>query len=65
MNYFQLYKSRAMMFVALALARNRYICELADRLFFIGVTEQSSLFPLKEEFNAKTWIDNHISIVIK
>lgn len=44
-----------------ALARNRYICELADRIFFVGVTEQSSLFPLKEEFNAKTWIDNHES----
>ena len=39
---------------ATALARNRYICELADRIFFVGVTEQSSLFPLKEEFNAKT-----------
>ena len=37
------------------------ICELADRIFFVGVTEQSSLFPLKEEFNAKTWIDNHES----
>ena len=46
---------------ATALARNRYICELADRIFFVGVTEQSSLFPLKEEFNAKTWIDNHES----
>lgn len=37
-----------------ALARNRYIYELAERIFFVGVTEQSSLFPLKEEFNAKT-----------
>lgn len=46
---------------ATALARNRYICELADRIFFVGVSEQSSLFPLKEEFNAKTWIDNHES----
>lgn len=53
------------MFVALALARNRYIYELADRICFVGVTEQSILFPLKEEFKAKTWIDNHISIVIK
>ena len=44
-----------------ALARNRYICELADRIFFVGATEQSSLFPIKEEFNAKTWIDNHES----
>lgn len=50
-----------MMLVALAIARNRYICELADRIFFVGATEQSSLFPLKEELKAKTWIDNHES----
>lgn len=39
---------------ATALARNRYICELADTILFIGVTEQSSLYPLTQEFNMKT-----------
>ena len=38
---------------ATALARNKYICELADNILFVGVKEQSSLFPLKEIFNGK------------
>ena len=38
---------------ATALSRNRYICELSDRLLFVGVTSQSSLYPLKNEFNNK------------
>ena len=46
MNYFQQYKSRAMMFVALAIGRNRYICELADRISFVGVTERKAVFSL-------------------
>ena len=39
---------------ATALARNRYICELADAVLFVGVTEHSSLYPLKQEFNSKS-----------
>lgn len=36
-----------------ALARNRYICELADRIMFVGVNEGSSLYPLKGEYYSK------------
>ena len=36
-----------------AQARNHYICEQADKLFFVGVTEMSSLYPLHEEFKGK------------
>jgi len=35
---------------ATALARNRYICEIADEIYFSGVTEKSSLFELKKEY---------------
>ena len=38
---------------ATALARNRYICELADHIFMVGVTESSSLYGLKQEFAQK------------
>lgn len=38
---------------ATALARNRYICELADSILFVGVTEHSSLYSLKELFIQK------------
>ncbi len=38
---------------ATALARNRYICELADKIIMVGVTENSSLFCLKQEFITK------------
>ena len=38
---------------ATALSRNRYICELSDRLLFVGVTPQSSLYPLKNVYNNK------------
>lgn len=38
---------------ATAHARNRYICELADQIVFVGVTEGSSLHPLREEYNSK------------
>ena len=38
---------------ATALSRNRYICELADELLFVGVSEESSLFPLKEKYQSK------------
>jgi predicted Rossmann fold nucleotide-binding protein DprA/Smf involved in DNA uptake len=33
-----------------AMARNRYVCEMADKIFFVGVTEQSSLNAFKKEF---------------
>lgn len=38
---------------ATALARNRYICELADRIMMVGVTENSSLYALQEQFRNK------------
>lgn len=38
---------------ATALARNRYICEQADHIFMVGVTESSSLYGLKQEFSQK------------
>lgn len=38
---------------ATALARNRYICELADRIMMVGVTESSSLYGLQKEFGGK------------
>ena len=34
-------------------ARNKYICEMADKVLFVGVTETSSLYRLKEEFTEK------------
>lgn len=33
--------------------RNKYICEIADPILFVGVTENSSLFPLKEAYRNK------------
>ncbi len=38
---------------ATAFARNKYICEMADNIFFVGVTQSSSLFPLAIEFKTK------------
>ncbi|MBR6032796.1 MAG: hypothetical protein IKP36_12705 [Bacteroidaceae bacterium] len=38
---------------ATALARNKYICELADNILFVGITQSSSLFPLTKEFIMK------------
>jgi len=38
---------------ATAHARNHYICELADQIVFVGVTEGISLHPLREEYNSK------------
>lgn len=34
-------------------ARNRYICEQAEQLFMIGVTETSSLYNLQQEYSEK------------
>lgn len=36
-----------------ALARNKYICEIADSILFVGVTTNSSLYPLTEKFKQK------------
>ena len=38
---------------ATALARNRYVCELADYIMMVGVTEDSSLYGLQEAFSNK------------
>ena len=35
---------------ATALMRNKYICEIAEHVKFVGVTEQSSLNALKTEY---------------
>ena len=36
-----------------ALSRNKYICKIADSILFVGVTTNSSLYPLAEEFKQK------------
>lgn len=36
-----------------ALARNKHICEIAESILFIGVTTNSSLYPLAEKFKQK------------
>ena len=36
-----------------AMTRNKYVCEMADRILFVGVTEQSSLYPYKNEYRNK------------
>jgi len=33
-----------------AMVRNRYVCEMADRILFVGVTELSSLYPYKNKY---------------
>lgn len=33
-----------------ATIRNKWLCEMADRILFVGVTEQSSLYALKVTF---------------
>ena len=38
---------------ATAQSRNRYICELSDKIFFVGVTPNSSLYPLRNSYNNK------------
>ncbi len=32
------------------MVRNRYVCEMSDRILFVGVTEQSSLYPYKSKY---------------
>ena len=36
-----------------AMMRNKWLCEMADKILFIGVTEQSSLYELKVTFHNK------------
>ena len=36
-----------------AMARNKYVCEIADCILFVGVTEQSSLYAYKNEYQNK------------
>lgn len=38
---------------ATAYVRNKYICEMADNILFVGVTEKSSLYPLKDMYKSK------------
>ena len=38
---------------ATAYSRDRYICEQADELILVGVSEESSLYPLKEKYQNK------------
>lgn len=38
---------------ATALARNQYICQMADSILMVGVTETSSLFKLYQEYKDK------------
>ena len=35
--------------------RNKYICEIADQILFVGVNEKSSLYRLQEEFKEKEY----------
>lgn len=37
-----------------ALARNRYVCEIADKILFVGVNEKSSLYEQSIEFESKS-----------
>ena len=42
-------------------ARNKYICEIADDILFVGVGEKSSLYPLIEVFKnklAREWVSD-------
>ena len=42
-----------------AMARNSYVCEMADRILFVGVTEQSSLYTYKKEYRNKIETNIH------
>ena len=42
-----------------AYTRNKYICEIADQIIFVGVTENSSLYPIKDMFK-----DKHINLTV-
>lgn len=38
---------------ATALARNRYVCEIADEIMLVGAAEGNSLYELREKYNEK------------
>ena len=38
---------------ATALARNRYVCEMADEIMLVGAAEGNSLYALREKYNEK------------
>ena len=38
---------------ATALARNRYVCEMADEIMLVGAAEGNSLFELTEQYKGK------------
>lgn len=38
---------------ATALARNKYVCEIADQILFVGVNETSSLYYLQFQYKNK------------
>ena len=38
---------------ATAIIRNKYVCDMADRILFVGVTEQSSLYACKNKYRNK------------
>lgn len=38
---------------ATAFERNKYICEIAEQILFVGVTEKSSLYPLYNNYSHK------------
>ena len=38
---------------ATAFERNKYICEIAEQILFVGVTEKSSLYPLYNNYSQK------------
>lgn len=38
---------------ATSFARNKYICEMAEEILFVGVNENSSLYPLQQTYNSK------------
>ena len=38
-----------------AFERNKYICEMAEQILFVGVTEKSSLYPLYNNYSQKRY----------
>ena len=50
-----LHQGRLLIISTSALERNRYICEMADKIFFVGVTSKSSLCQLKDDYRSKLY----------
>ena len=40
---------------ATAFERNKYVCEMAEQILFVGVTEKSSLYPLYNNYSQKRY----------